>query len=63
MLSLLESSLACGIALTLKAKTSADEADASEMSDSLIAPTAPDKILIFTKEFPNLSNAAFIRNL
>ena len=30
------------------------------MSDSLIAPTAPDKTLILTSELPNLSKATFI---
>ena len=57
---LLEISRACGMALTLNANTSAEEADAKEMSDSLIAPTEPDKTFIFTNELPIFSNAAFI---
>ena len=59
-LSLLAKSLACGIALTLNANTKAEDAAANDMSDSLIAQTAPDNTLTFTNEFPNLSKATFI---
>ena len=48
------------MALTLKANTRAEEAEAKVISDSLIAPTPPAKTFTFTEELPNLSNATFI---
>ena len=45
---------------TLNANTKAEDAAANDMSDSLIAPTAPDNTLTLTNELPNLSKATFI---
>ena len=48
------------MALTLNANKRAEDAEAKVISDSLIAPTAPDKTLIFTAVLPIFSSAALI---